>query len=98
MCSDLISLIVIFPPIYHIFRHYPLEKSNYTYTHRIVIIVIIVVLTLCYSMMSHATLILYYHASMLTLQTSLVSCTIIERLECIPKSRVRDPSVPISLC
>ena len=29
--------------------------------------------TLCYSIMSHATLILYYHTSMLTLHTSLIS-------------------------
>ena len=34
-------------------------------------VVIIELLTLCYSIIPHATLILYYHASMLTLQTSL---------------------------
>ena len=33
-------------------------------------------LTMCYSTMSHATPILYYHASMLTMQTSLISCTL----------------------
>ena len=33
--------------------------------HRIVIIVIIALLTLCYFIISHATLVLYYHASML---------------------------------
>ena len=38
----------------------------HTRTHHIDIIVIIVVLTLCYSIISHSTLILYYHASMLT--------------------------------
>ena len=35
----------------------------------IVAIVIIVVLTLCYFVMSHTTLILYYHVTMLTLYT-----------------------------
>ena len=41
--------------------------------HHVIIIVIIVVLTLFRSIMSHATLILYYHASMLTLWTPLRS-------------------------
>ena len=36
----------------------------------VVIIVIMATLTLKYSIMSHATLILFYHASMLTLQNS----------------------------
>ena len=31
---------------------------------------------LCYSIMSHTTLILYYHASTLTLQTSIISCAL----------------------
>ena len=35
---------------------------------------IIAMLTLCYSIMSYATLILYHHISMLTLQTSLILC------------------------
>ena len=39
----------------------------------IVIVVIIAMLTLCYSIMSHDTLIFYFHASMLTLQTPLIS-------------------------
>ena len=45
--------------------------------------------TLCYSIMSHATLILYYHAPMLTLHNSIISCAlwfathvIIRSLEC----------------
>ena len=45
----------------------------HTHTHHIVIIVIIVViamLTLCHSIMLHATLILFNHTSMLTLQIS----------------------------
>ena len=41
--------------------------------HHVVIIVIIAMLALCYSIMSHATLMLYDHASMITLQTSLIS-------------------------
>jgi hypothetical protein len=43
----------------------------HTCMHHVVIITIIAMLTLCYSKMSHATLILYYHASMLTLHISL---------------------------
>ena len=41
--------------------------------HHIIIIVIIGMLALCVSMMSHTTLILYYHTSMLTLHISLIS-------------------------
>ena len=48
----------------------------HTRMRHIVIIVIIAMLTLCYSMMAHATRILYYHASMLTLQSSLISCAL----------------------
>ena len=36
-------------------------------------IVIVVMLTFCYFIMPHATLILFYHASMLTLHNSLIS-------------------------
>ena len=39
--------------------------------HCIIIIIIIAILTLCYSIMSCATLIIYYHTSMLTLHTCL---------------------------
>lgn len=39
-----------------------------------VIIVIIVMVTLCYSIMLHATLILYYHTSMITLRIPSISC------------------------
>ena len=45
---------------------------------------------LCYPKMSHTTLILYYHASMLTLQTSfyitctlVATCMVLGRLECM---------------
>jgi hypothetical protein len=44
--------------------------------HRVVIVVIVVILAmliLCYSIRSHATLILYYDASKLTLHTFLMS-------------------------
>ena len=47
-----------------------LKNSNHMLT---CIIVIFAMLTLCYSIMSHVSLILYYYASMLTLQTSLIS-------------------------
>ena len=39
-------------------------------THIVVIIVNVTMLTLSDPIVSHATLILYYHTSMLTLQTS----------------------------
>ena len=51
-------------------------QTTHTRMHHVVVIVIIIstaTLTLCYSIMSHATLTLYYHASMLILQTSLIS-------------------------
>ncbi len=69
------------------------KNPNHMLTHIVLsslsFIVINPILTLCYSIMSHATLILRYHASMLTLHTSLITCTlvttcmILERLECI---------------
>ena len=49
---------------------------SHAHTHHVdinVIIVIIAMLTLCYSIMLHATLILLYHAFMLTLHNSLTS-------------------------
>ena len=61
--------------------------------HHVVIIVIIVIvamLTLRYSIMSHATLFIFYHASILKLHNSLISCAlwlpqnvILWSLECI---------------
>jgi hypothetical protein len=70
-----------FPPCCHISPPYIMGFHNKEFkphdrTHHdviIVIIVIIVMLTLCYSKMSHATLILYYHAFMLTLHTFFIS-------------------------
>ena len=71
------SLLSHFPFMYHGFRikinHHKIQILSHT--HHVVIIVtttIIAMLTLCYSIMSHATLILYHHASMLTLYTSLI--------------------------
>ena len=67
------------------------EFKPHARTLHATIIVIIAMLTLCYPIMSHATLILYYHASMLTLLTLLISCAqcsllatsmILRRLEC----------------
>jgi uncharacterized membrane protein len=49
------------------------EIKPHVRTHHVVTVVIFNLLTLCYSIMSHITLILYYHASMLILQTSLIS-------------------------
>ena len=66
MCSIFISLHVIGINLTH---------QNIR-THHVIIIAMIIVhamLTLCYFIMSHATLILYYHTSMLTLHTSLIS-------------------------
>ena len=66
------------------------EFTPHTCTHHVVIIVIIIaMLTFCYSIMSYTTLILYYHAYMLTLRASL-TCTLVAtyvmlgRLECYP--------------
>ena len=72
-------------------RNNPQKKFKpHTRTHHVVVIVILAMLTLCYSIMSHATLVLYYHAFMLTLHASLMSCAlavttymILGRLECI---------------
>ena len=52
------------------------EFKPHARTHHVIIIVIIVtiaMLTLCYTIMSHATLVLFYHVSMLTLHNSLIS-------------------------
>ena len=69
------------PPYCHVFLPY-ITSSNIKWSikesttrarmHHVVIIVINYMLTFCYSMMSHATIILCYHASMLTLHSSLV--------------------------
>jgi hypothetical protein len=50
-------------------------KSRACMHHVVIIvnIVIIAVVTLCYSIMSHVTLVLFYHASMLTPQNSFIS-------------------------
>ena len=52
------------------------EIKPHAHTHHVVIVVIIVdfaILNVCYSITLHTTLILFYHASMLTLQYSLLS-------------------------
>ena len=51
------------------------NNSNHTLTmlHHVVIVVIIAILTLCSSVMSHAILLPFYHAFMLTLRKSLIS-------------------------
>ena len=70
-------LVVTFPS--HISRVLTLMKQPikefkpHACTHHIVITIIIAMSTLCYSIMPHTTLILYYHASMLTLHTSFIS-------------------------
>jgi hypothetical protein len=44
-------------------------ETTHSHCHPLLFIVVIAMLTLCYSIMSHATLIIFYHASMLlTLQ------------------------------
>jgi hypothetical protein len=77
MCSILISLLVVTFPS-HISWVLTLMKSTKEFkpharTNHIVIFVIIAMLILYNSMTSHATIILYHHTSMLTLQTSLIS-------------------------
>ena len=72
------------------------EFKPHTRTHHVVIIVLVVIiamLTLCYSITSHVTLILFYHAFMLILHNSLIiTCTlvvtsmILRSVECIFKS------------
>ena len=54
------------------------NNSNHTLIvkHHVVIVVISATLTLCYSVMSHGTLILFYHAFMLTLHKSALSCAL----------------------
>ena len=63
-----------------------------THTHHVVIFVIIVIINVEFALfhMSHTALILYYHASMLTLQTFFnITCTLVAtgmilgRLHCI---------------
>ena len=53
--------------------HQKIETTRLHTLHYSVIVVIIAMSTLSYSIVSHNTLILYDHASMLTLQTSLIS-------------------------
>ena len=43
----------------------------------IVIIILIARLALCYPIMSHATLNLFYHVSMLTLESLNMTCTLV---------------------
>ena len=52
----------------------------------VIIIIIIAMLTFCTSIVSHATLIFYYHASISTIQTSLTpllvaTCMVLGRLQ-----------------
>ena len=67
------SLLSHISPIYHVFQHLKeinIEFKPQVHTHHDVIIITIVtiaMLTLCQSILSHATLILFYHTSMLTL-------------------------------
>ena len=76
-------------------NHYVVARSGrhglkpHTYTYHIIIIIITAMSTLCYSIISHTTLILYYHTSMFTLPTSFISCAILiasgvilEKFEC----------------
>ena len=68
-----------FPPICHgflTFKQTTKELKPHAHTPHVVITVIIVItamLTLCHSIMSHATLNLFFHVSMLTLHNSLPS-------------------------
>ena len=84
MCSIYIFLLAVTFPS-HISWVLTLKKSSkeckaHSHTHHIVIIAM---LTVCHSTMSNDTLISYHHASMLTLQTSVIS-----RALCMPQVRV----------
>ena len=88
------SLFSHFPAIYHGFFDIK-NLHQRIHTHHVVIIVIIAVIVIInvefvLFHMSHATLLLYYHASMLTLQTFFnITCTLVAtgmilgRLHCI---------------
>ena len=76
------------PSCYHISLTIK-EFKTHARTHHVALIVINALSTLCYSTMPHAPLILCYHASMLTLQTSLKShgalvatCVMLGKLKC----------------
>ena len=80
------SLLAHFSPIYH----NSFTFKPHAHMHCVVIIVVAAMLTSCYSTMSHAALVLYYRACMLTLHTALISCALcfatcmkLGRLECI---------------
>ena len=60
--------------------------------NHIVIIITLAMLILCYSLISHAILILYYHGFMSTLHTSLISCAL-----WLPMCDIRKVRVCISL-
>ena len=67
------------------------EFKPHTHMHHVVINainVIIAMLTLCYSIMSHAKPILYYHTSMLTLRNSLYHVHFVGRIHDIREVRV----------
>ena len=67
-------LVIKFPSIYHGFWNKPSKVFKpYVWTHQVVIIVIIVILTLGCFIMSKATLMIFYHTSILTLRISLIS-------------------------
>ena len=52
-------------------------KLHVAHTQHAVVVVVICNVGLCVdSIMSHSTLILYYHASTLTLETSFMSCAL----------------------
>ena len=73
--------------------------------HHVVIIVMIAMLTLCYSIMSHATLIIYYHASIHVnttnpldiTRTLAATCVILGRLECVGFEPIISKPQPVYL-
>ena len=74
------SLLSHFPLIYHGFWHYhnPAKNSNHTLAHiTLSLLSWLQILTLCYSIMSHVTLILYYHASTFTTYLLNITCTLV---------------------
>ena len=73
---DFPALVVTFPSCISqvlTLRYSTKKFKPHAYTHHTVTLVIIAMSTLCHSIVSHATLILYHHASM---QTTLISCAL----------------------
>ena len=93
-----------FPLTCHGFWHLNNPPKNSNHVYHIVIIVNIAMLTLYYSIMSHVTPILYYHAFMLNIAhllnvtcTLVTTCMILGGLECTQSLWVKNVSHRLSI-